>query len=268
MGSFDWGSGFRGLKSSTDGPGFSNGGASHLIRSAEKLASSGRFDFAIEQLQVAQRLDPGNKYIQAIIDRIRVSQNEHLGGQPKAPAEKSNPLGVTIDPRSPNGILGQEEDSLASEDIPARVRHLTNVAEQFLESGSSEKAFESLMKAYLLDPLSPYVAASEKAILPVWENARRGSLSVDVPQHMKHQEGFISHELRGEPFSPGQQARVETLKHQKEQERQEKERSEWRDASKPLMPSGEDSGNTKESSQQAPQTGGLFSKLKLGKFLE
>jgi hypothetical protein len=70
-----------------------------------------------------------------------------------------------------------------------------------------------------------------------------------------------------------EQLRMELLKQQKEQERLEKERSVWRDASKPPKIFGEDDSmgldatQSTSEPQKAPPTG-LFSKLRLGKFLE
>jgi tetratricopeptide (TPR) repeat protein len=294
MGSLDWGSGFRGSRNTEEGANFSTGGASHLIRSAEKLASSGRYDFAIEQLAVAQRLDPGNRYIQAIMDRIRAVQTQDGKSTFNVVTEGSTPLSVTVDPRFTNGIRSQEDDqSLTPQDIPTKIRFLTNMAEQYLESGSSERAFDSLMKAYLLDPSSPYVIASEKAILPAWETSRsqmnmlNANRSLDLSNNISNKESqtmaqtntnginnITPRSFQQEPPSADERLRMEMLTQQKEQERLEKERSEWRDASRPFKIFGEDDAMNESTPQEPaperpkPQTSGLFSKLRLGKFLE
>jgi len=298
MGSLDWGSKFRGSRNVEEGANFSTGGASHLIRSAEKLASSGRFDFAVEQLAVAQRLDPGNRYIQAIMDRIRVAQNQYGESAISSSMSNQGPLRVTVDPRSADGFRSQENDQgFAQEDINGKIRFLTNMAEQFLESGSFERAFDSLMKAYLLDPLSPYVIASEKAILPAWESTRgqmertntgrSSNLSVYGSDNNQNKPNDTMTEKnvdslnsisplssQPEPLSADEQLRMEVLKQQKEQERLEKERAEWRDASKPFKIFGEEAAVNVAPPQQSvpeqpkPQPSGLFSKLRLGKFLE
>jgi hypothetical protein len=67
-----------------------------------------------------------------------------------------------------------------------------------------------------------------------------------------------------------EQRRLEILMRQKEQERKERERMMWREASKPPKVFGEDEVPDQ---QQPPaegkiQSGSLFSRLKLGKFLE
>src|SRR5512144_289587 len=96
------GSSFQGFRQGR-GIEFSKGGSSHLIRSAEKLAASGRFDFAIEQLTVAQQLDPENKYIQAVIDRIRVMRNSPRDSNTTLTQLLDNPgpspLAVTVGPQ-------------------------------------------------------------------------------------------------------------------------------------------------------------------------
>lgn len=301
MGAFDWDLGFQGGRTAPGGTSFSTGGSSHLIRSAERLAASGRFDFAIEQLAVAQRLDPENRYIQAIMDRIRIQQNfpqgEHT--QSENPAAGIGKLAITVGSQFAHGLRSFEDDSkLAPEDVPTKIRFLTNMADQYLENGSSEKAFDSLMKAYLLDPLSPYVLAAEKTVLPVWNTLRRQTNGPSTDHS-----GLEVNELNtmsnigsanmtppnstnlGSPFNPGpsrtgslpqtadDQQRMDMLKQQKEQERLEKERTVWREASQPPKIFGEDDPANLSSPQQPqeqsrPRPTGLFSKLRLGKFLE
>jgi hypothetical protein len=301
MGSFDSGLGFQGLGNTQPGVGFSIGGASHLIRSAEKLAASGRFDFAVEQLAVAQQLDPGNKYIHAIIDRIRVLQNISENGNSKLDiqTEKPTQLSVTVGRQFADGIRSSEDDQrFTPDDIHTKIRFLTNMADQYLENGSSDKAFDSLMKAYLLDPLSPYVIATEKTVLPAWEhnrgqsrlNADRSDSSNEVSNNMSNIGNLSmapsnSNDINS-PFSPrpsqpsslsqsaDEQLRMEMLMQQKEQERFEKERTVWREASKAPKIFGEDDPVNLSTQQQPaperpkPQSSGLFSKLRLGKFLE
>jgi hypothetical protein len=209
-------------------------------------------------------------------------------------------LSVTVGRQFADGIKASVDDQiLTPEDIHTKIRFLTNMADQFLESGASEKAFESLMKAYLLDPLSPYVMASEKTILPAWESTKNNS-----PRSSLQQEGTLlsdryhdmsntgsmnmarstpglnsspdHHSSRPGPLpQPGDdQLRVELLRQQKEQERQEKERAVWREASRPPKVFGEDDTlNGASEQQQTPekpkqQPTGLFSRLRLGKFLE
>jgi hypothetical protein len=302
MGSFDWGFGFQGGRNTSRGTSFSPGGSSHLIRSAERLAASGRFDFAIEQLAVAQRLDPENRYIHAIMDRIRVQQNfpQIENTQSDSSVMGVGNLAITVGPQFAGGVKSPEDDArLTPEDVPKKIRFLTNMADQYLEGGSSEKAFDSLMKAYLLDPLSPYVIAAEKTVLPAWETLRRQNHRVGFdPSDPTFNElnnmsnigtanmAPPSSNSLGSPFNPRpsqstslpqsaeEQLRMEILKQQKEQERLEKERTVWREASKAPRVFGEDDPTSLSPSQQQaqeqpkPRPTGLFSRLRLGKFLE
>ncbi len=280
---------------------FSKGGSSHLIRSAEKLAASGRYDFAVEQLNVARQLDPGNQYIEAIIDRIRVMQGLTRDGSTPQPGILDKPtlapLAVTVGPQFPNGIKSpDDEQELKPEEIHTRIRFLTNQANQYLEGGSSEKAFHSLMKAYLLDPLSPYVVAAEKTVLPAWESRRtqKNNVSLDststsqtLPESDLIEFNKEDQTMAPSPFhdadssslshalpSIDEQLRMETLRQQKEQERVEKERAMWREASKPPKTFGEDDPVTfpvpprADQEEPKPQATGLFARLRLGKFLE
>jgi hypothetical protein len=269
---------------------FSVGSASRLIRAAEKLAASGRVDLAVEQLLVAQKLDPANSYIQAIIDRIR--QGTDGGGKAeKIMTNSSGRLSVTVGKEFVNGIRSDEDQLLSPEALHSKIRSLTSMADNYLERGSSEMAFDSLMKAYLLDPVSPYVIAAEKSVLPAWELARVKASPVGVGEGLSE---TISHSGTGTmastnpngigssfPIRPTQnasqpgddQARLEMLKQQKELERHEKERSVWREASKPPKVFGEDdpvnfSGEQPPPENPRPHQGGLFSRLRLGKFLE
>ena len=301
MGSSDLDFGFQGSKNTQVGNDFTTGGASHLIRSAERLAASGRFDFAIEQLTVAQRLDPENEYIHAIIDRIRVLQDHTQDDSlnPGSGVERSVQLSVTVGPQFTDGLRSKEGDQGATdEDVHKKIRFLTNMANQFVENGLSEKAFDSLMKAYLLDPISPYVIAAEKTVLPAWEftrtqnNAQIGRSDATIGtskniSNMATETMTPSNSDRvNSPLTPPQyrpsslsqsadeQLRMEALKQQKELERVEKERWIWREASKAPRVFGEDdpvnlaSSQRQEPEQPKPQVTGLFSKLRLGKFLE
>jgi hypothetical protein len=111
-----------------------------------------------------------------------------------------------------------EENGLSPQEREARILQLTSAAKQLLKLGLSEPAFESLMKAYLIDPMSPYVIACEKAVLPAWELMRRHSSPLP-PQ------GPIS-----------DQERLKLLKEKRETDRLEQERAKWEQAtSKPRI---------------------------------
>ena len=155
-------------------------GVTELIRSAERYIASGKFSLAEEQLATAQILDPKNQYIPAILDRIKVLQKP----APQTPAnvdvlaaasgeDPQRYLSVTVGKEFKSGVRAPGEQTPETpRDLQSRIRRLTNIAESYVESGSFKNAFESLMKAYLLDPMSPFVIACEKAVLPAWQNAQ------------------------------------------------------------------------------------------------
>ena len=239
-----------------------------LIGSAERFIGQQKFELARNQLEVARQLDPRNSYIGAIVDRLA-----ELETIPKRQAPIS--LTPTIDPQSVTGM--RESTAWVNPlQIQAQVRHLTSVAEKYLDEGSVENAFDTLMKAYLLDPVSPYVLSCEKTLLPAWENAHPS-----IPSHAAEGESMNSRRsvpgqftAEGAPppaaeLDAEQQQRIETLKNRKELERQEREHALWREASRPsivLNRPGADAPQPEDPGTQQPD--GLFTKLKLGKFLE
>ncbi len=127
-------------------PGFhSTTGVSQFIRNAERLLAEEKFSSAMDQLIVAQQLDPDNQYIRAIMERVVALQS-------KKGTTTQHPLGVTIDKNS---------DPVPS-DLQGVVKELTETAVRFQKDGQLESAFNALMKAYLMDPTSPHVALRRK----------------------------------------------------------------------------------------------------------
>ena len=175
----------------TNGTRLDKAPASELIRSAEKFIASGKLALAKEQLSIAQALDPNNSYIPAILDRLDVLESRVM---PDAPSMQDQGgkryLSVTVGSEFRNGIraFGVEPQATAKE-IQNRIRRLTSAAENFLENGAYKNAFESLMKAYLLDPLSPFVIACERTVLPAWERTRAGKRSLGVQDPGAEPEG-------------------------------------------------------------------------------
>jgi hypothetical protein len=166
----------------TNGTRLDKAPASELIRSAEKFIASGKLALAKEQLSVAQALDPNNSYIPAILDRLDVLETRVIADAPSAQDQRGKRyLSVTVGSEFRNGIRPfGSEPQVSAKEIQNRIRRLTSAAENFLENGAYKNAFESLMKAYLLDPLSPFVIACEQTVLPAWERARAGKGSSDV----------------------------------------------------------------------------------------
>jgi tetratricopeptide (TPR) repeat protein len=282
-------------------PGNGGDGTYQLIRAAEKYIMSGKYAFALEHLATAQKLDPNNKYILAIIERVEQlkasaqssTSSLNIGGIPIANNPKQ--LAITVGNQFESGFKDVPDQGNSNSELQLRLRHLTSLAEQFLDQGSCQNAFDSLMKAYLLDPMSPYVIACEKSVLPRWEKERQKTYSTQNPgleltailSHTaaNHEGDAMPPQKNDVPNSrvpvnpplPGastqqnnQEQRLELLKKQKEFERQEKERALWREASKP--PKVLNQNEAEQSTPATPPTprkeeSGLFSKLRLGKFL-
>jgi|WetSurMetagenome_2_1015567.scaffolds.fasta_scaffold116594_2 hypothetical protein len=139
---------------------------SQLIRSAERFISQQKYSSAREQLSVARTIDPANNYIDAILHRLDAL--EQPASPPPSAPDTARYLSVSVGPEFADGIRSQEP-ALPAGELLNRVRQLTNMAERLLESGSPDNAFDTLMKAYMLDPVSPYVASCEKSVLPAWQ---------------------------------------------------------------------------------------------------
>lgn len=195
--------------------------ASQYVRAAERYLMAGKLDTALEQLAIAQEIEPDNKYILAVIERANAMHRgtaHHNTSALRSPGSESGKhryLSVTVGKEFDGGIKeSRPEPQISPEELPLRVHQLVLNADALLSRGQSESAFDSLMKAYLLDPLAPEVLSCEKRVLPAWEMTRN--------------------QRRQVPGSSQQQSdaqRIELLKRQKEQERVERERAMWRGAS-------------------------------------
>jgi hypothetical protein len=127
-----------------------------------------------------------------------------------APRDKKG-LSVTIG--SDFGKVGAPDAS--SKDVQSQITRLTGAAEQYLKRGQSALAFDSLMEAYLLDPLNPLVVSCEKSVLPAWESFRNKQTTTPPPAAAMTDE-----------------ERLARLKAEREAVRQEKERKVWEQASR------------------------------------
>lgn len=251
-----------------------DGGVTQLIQSAERLMAVSNYKMALEQLSFAQNLEPRNEYIKAIIDRVQFLQENTRFATTAQPA-------FAVGPQE---FLGDQ--ALSTKDLQLRIKQLTNIAEKYLEEGASDKAFDSLMKAFLLDPVSPYVTACEKTVLPVWEKMHASNHTSRPTLHTQKDTNTMSSQKPGGSDFPGrpqsslpeplkskleQEQRLNTLRQQKEAERQEKERARWREASGPpkSFRPNEQKYTPKVSPKNQPpeEERGLFAKLKRGKFL-
>jgi hypothetical protein len=131
-------------------------GVSHYLDAAKCLLAAGKSGMALEALSVAREMDPSDVRIQTFLDNALLLAAHGA-----------------VDPGFPPP--GDRERGGDAQDIRSRVRYLVDAADGFLARGLNESAFESLLCAYLLDPLAPEVMASEERILPILNIMRGGS---------------------------------------------------------------------------------------------
>ncbi len=257
----------------------SSGGVGEIIREAEKLIGEGRYALALEQLNKAREREPKNAYISAIIERV-IALSAQASSSAAAPApgsaDASRYLSVTVGPEFETGIKSTDPDEPSSPaDREERVRRLTGVAIDLFRHGSYDTAFDSLMKAYLLDPMSRYVIDCERVLAPAIEMMRERAKLTGVPVPREVSPASPEPDNTARPFSPSSEKRLEALLQQKEVERQSHERAIWRDASRApksqTMQHGGSPGVPPRGSPPGPDpstSGGFFSRIKHGKLLD
>jgi len=229
--------------------------ASEIIRLAEGSAAAGKFGLALEQLSRARQTDPNNKYIDALIERTRELQRKQSGQNPEtlpAPAiqDEARYLTVTVGHEFEEGIKpAAPHPPTPKSDYRDIVHELTDIAREFLKLNLPEPAFDALMKAYMLDPLSPEVLQCEQSVLPAWNavrSAKKADTSSGIPAPLlnvppvRPADSPLPPALSDSAMNPvtktdrapqDESQRLEILMQQKELERQEKERAVWREAS-------------------------------------
>ena len=240
-----------------------------IIRVAEKHIEAREFDLAMQKLSTAQRMEPDNIYITAIVERIhRLASESSSGGRF---------LALTVGNEFEDGIKPESEKVRPAEDVDAQIRKLTNKASELIRRGAYETAFDSLMNAYFLDPVSPTLMESEKTLLPAIEMMRKQKTGKEGSQRMTGLSSLPPSGRRPEnaALSTQDSQRLEELKRQKEVERMERERAMWREASRlprileemlePVPPKDLEAPPPPDPDPKEP--GGFFSKLRHGKFL-
>lgn len=240
-----------------------------IIRVAEKYIDAREFDLAMQKLSVAQRMEPDNIYITAIVERIhRMAAESSSGGRF---------LALTVGNEFEEGIKPEAEKARPAEDIDAQIRKLTTKASELIRRGAYETAFDSLMNAYFLDPVSPTLMESEKTLLPAIELMRRQKSGKEGSQRMNGLPSLPPSARKPDAgsLSAKDSQRLEELKRQKESERMERERAMWREASRlprileeilePVPP--KDLDGPVPAADGEKESEGFFAKLRHGKFL-
>jgi hypothetical protein len=219
------------------------------IGRAEHHIAAREFGRAQECLADAWRLDPGNPYIPAIVERIEILQSvaREESSKKSSAHHALRYLATTVGAKFPDGV---RSDSEVSGDQDLRVRRLMTVAISLVERGSIEPAFQALKKGYLLDPNHPEVRTCADRIVPLWEaHSGRAAAGEMVPQNRTGDiPGAAAIEAqriaaRKPAFSPtaiGQerrpdppQDRLSNLLEQRERQRRAREQAMWRAASIP-----------------------------------
>ena len=237
-----------------------------IIRAAEKFIATGEYGVALDQLTAAKSMQPNNAYITAIIERIHALQKEKeraAKGDRLQTQGSSGALAVTIGDGTGNVFPMGDDARLSGREAAAQITRLTLMAHSLYERGSYESAFDSLMKAYLIDPVSPEVEACEQVLLPAWEMLRKRKSQPSAGTAQSRRPPDIS---SGNPTTEmkSESGRLDLLKRQRESERLERERAVWREASmppKPVPDAREPVGDHQKSS------GRILAKFRLGKFL-
>jgi len=244
----------------------SGGGSSvaEIIKKAEKQIAAGDLGRARTLLENAQKTEPHNEYINAILERV-----VFLEAREEEPPAQNAP-GAAIEHEI--AIAQVAEQMVQEDEVQIQVKRLTKMAHDQFEHGSYDSAFDSLMNAFILDPLSKEVAQAESVIVPAIElMKKRGTLSVTSDENRPTTTQILQRGLSPNgPISSDPVSRLDQLKQQKEQERLMREREMWRKASgAPRMADADDDPISAADAQLVPPTpqkhrDGLFSRLRGG----
>jgi hypothetical protein len=127
-------------------------------------------------------------------------------------SNRKKPLSVTIG--NDFGKPATTGAPITHQEAEAHIVRLTSTAQSYLKRGQSALAFQTLMEAYLLDPVHPLVISCEKNVLPAWETFRKQQIMSGG----------------GPPATDDE--RLARLKANKDTQRREKERQTWDQASR------------------------------------
>ena len=169
-----------------------SGGILQYVKTAEELIRAGKFGVALDALSVAKELEPNDPSVQRLVEKVLLAQARmaassfHRMGVATLAENGGRYLGVTVGNKFDGGIKNDSPVRTTSiEELRERIRFILDVADSFLMRGMTESAFESLMCAYMLDPVAPEVIRSEERILPVLEALKGGPLAVREPRIRK-----------------------------------------------------------------------------------
>jgi tetratricopeptide (TPR) repeat protein len=211
-----------------------------LIRRAERSIVGQDYRMAQNLLAEAWRLDPGNTYIPAIVERVQILQGMESEFAAQINGSGARSLSVSVGKEFPGGFKPVESGDLSR----GKIRRLLTVAMTLLERGSYQSAFESIIKAEELDPQDPDVQALKAKVLPLYEaSMTRRSAGTSAPTR-RGDSGGVAASMAGRLMAetlkeqqavaqqpknvlPTFEDRLEALRRQKESERLARERVLW-----------------------------------------
>lgn len=138
-----------------------------LIKRAEKHIGTQEYYLARALLEEALRLDPGNFYVPAILERVDILQSMARDVAMLDATGHGGPLSVSVGKEFKEGV---RPTAPSQEEMRARFRRLLTVASTLYDRGSYELAYKSLLKAEELYPRDPELAALKEKILPAYES--------------------------------------------------------------------------------------------------
>ncbi len=223
-----------------------------IIRRAERSIASQEYTLAQDLLAEAWRLDPGNAYIPAIVERVQILQGMASEFAAQINGSGTQPLSVTVGKEFPGGFKEAGEADVAR----GKIQRLLTVATTLLERGSYQAAHESIVKAVGLDSEDPEVQALKAKILPLYEaSMMRRSAGISGPTRTSDSGGvaasmagyLLAEELKAQQaaleqngnFLPTYEDRLEALRRQREAERIAGERALWSQTATKRNPSGQ-----------------------------
>lgn len=211
-----------------------------IIRRAEKSIAGQEYKLAQDLLSEAWRLDPGNPYIPAIVERVQILQGMASEFASQMNKNGHQQLSVSVGKDFPEGIK-QAGDA----DLPrGKIQRLLTVATTLFERGSYQAAYEAIVRAEELDAQDPDVRGLKAKVVPLYEaSMTRRSGGITGPARHGDSGGvaasmagrLLAEELKAQQdalqqkgsFLPTFEDRLEFLRRQKEAERLARERALW-----------------------------------------
>jgi tetratricopeptide (TPR) repeat protein len=213
-----------------------------FIRRAERSIAGQEYKMAQDLLAEAWRLDPGNPYIPAIVERVQILQGMASECASQARGSALGVLTLPVTAESPDRFKRDEGGEISR----GKVRRLLTVATTLLERGSYQSAYESIIKAEELDPQDSEVQGLKAKVFPLYEASMTRRSEGSSPPARRGDSAGVAASLAGllmaevqkqqaaaqqtENALPTFEGRLAALRRQKEVERRESEHALWRES--------------------------------------